>query len=181
MKFFEQKIPSVYIIEPEPVIDNRGIFRRNFCQREFKEHNIVSDIRQASISENKFRHTLRGFHYQLSPYQEAKTISCLTGAIYDIVVDLRQESTTYLEWISVELNTENRRSLHIPIGCANAFLTLQDNSVVHYYSSELYHPEAERGIRYNDPFFRFKWPVEPKIISEKDRKHPNFIVSSKPK
>ncbi|MBF0570607.1 MAG: dTDP-4-dehydrorhamnose 3,5-epimerase family protein [Candidatus Omnitrophica bacterium] len=174
MKFFEQKLPGVFIIEPEPFADERGMFRRHFCQREFEAHGISSRVAQSNISENKFKHTLRGFHYLLAPHAEAKTISCLAGGIYDIIVDLRPHSPTYLQWQSFELDGKNRRSLHIPPGCANAFLTMEDNSIIHYYFSEFYFAQAERGLRYNDPLFKFIWPVEPKAISGKDKNFPDY-------
>jgi dTDP-4-dehydrorhamnose 3,5-epimerase len=172
MKFFEQKIKGVMLIEAEPFIDDRGAFRRNFCINEFNDAGIDSIVKQANISENKFACTLRGFHYQLEPYQEAKTISCLDGRIYDIVVDLRPDSPTFLKWVSFEIGGSDRKSIHIPKGCANAFLSLEDNTLLHYYSSEFYAPEYERGIRYNDPVFGFEWPEKIKHTSEKDNNHP---------
>ena len=174
MRFSKQKLPGVFIIEPEPYSDERGLLRRHFCQREFAEQDIMTDVKQCNVSENKKRHTLRGFHYQLPPYGENKVISCIKGAIYDIVVDLRKESKTYLKWHSFELTEENRLSLYVPIGCANAYLTKEDNTWILYYHSEFFFPRAEGGIRYNDPFFKFKWPAEPKIISEKDLNIPDF-------
>lgn len=179
MKFHEQQIPGVYFIESEPFTDDRGMFRRHFCKNEFKSKGIVPDVCQSNVSENKFKHTLRGFHYQIPPYEEGKTMSCLKGAMYDIVVDLRPSSATYLKWTEVKLTEHNRFSVHIPPGCANAYLTLEDNTIIHYYCSEFYNPSAERGLRYNDPLFHFKWPVEPVFISEKDRNHQNFIPHQK--
>ncbi len=176
MEFFEQQLNGVFIIEPEPFVDDRGVFRRHFCEQEFKEHKITSSVKQTNVSENKCKFTLRGFHYQLPPYGEGKTLSCLKGAIYDVVVDLRSESPTYMKWIAVELNDQNRKSLHVPPGCANAFLTLQDASLIHYYCSEVYTPQAERGIRYNDPVFHFAWPTEPLVISEKDLNQPDYKI-----
>ena len=174
MKFKELDIAGVYIIEPEPFIDDRGAFRRHFCQKEFLEHGIVNNMEQSNVSENNFAKTLRGFHYQLDPHAEGKTLSCLKGKIYDVVVDLRPESSTYMKWISVELDEENRKSIHIAPGCANAFLTLEDNCLIHYYCSKSYNPEYERGIRFNDPAFNFDWPFEPEIISDKDLNHPDY-------
>ena len=174
MKFYEQKLAGVYIIEPEPFADDRGVFRRHFCDREFAEHGIVTDVRQSNVSENRYAHTLRGFHYQVPPYGEGKTLSCLKGSIYDIIVDVRPQSPTYMQWISIELNEKNRYSIHIAPGCANAFLTMEDNCLIHYYCSQPYMPEAERGIRYNDPAFKFEWPTEPTVISEKDLNHPDY-------
>jgi dTDP-4-dehydrorhamnose 3,5-epimerase len=174
MKFSKTKIAGVMVIEAEPFIDDRGAFRRHFCETEFAKNNIVTDVSQCNVSENKFAHTLRGFHYQLDPFSEGKTLSCLNGRIFDIVVDLRKESETYMDWVGIELSKENRKSIHIAPGCANAFLTLEDDSLIHYYCSQSYAPESERGIRYNDPSFGFKWPETPKIISEKDLNHPDY-------
>ncbi len=177
MIFHEQKLPGVYIIEPEPFADDRGVFRRHFCDKEFAENGIVTDVRQSNISENKYAYTLRGFHYQTPPYGEGKTLSCLKGSIYDIIVDVRPESPTYMQWISIELNEENRYSIHIAPGCANAFLTMEDNCLIHYYCSQPYTPEAECGFRYNDPVFKFEWPTEPAVISEKDLNHLDYKKS----
>ena len=179
MKFNEQTIKGMFLIEPEPFADERGVFRRHFCKKEFTEHGIVADVAQCNVSENKFKHTLRGFHYQSPPYDEDKTLSCLRGSIYDIVVDLRPASATYLKWLSFELNENNRNSIHVPAGCANAFLTLKDNSLIHYYHAQSYQPGAERGIRYNDPFCKFKWPAKPRIISDKDKSWPDFKTQPK--
>jgi dTDP-4-dehydrorhamnose 3,5-epimerase len=130
---------------------------------------------QCNISENKTRHTLRGIHFQIQPYQEGKVLSCVKGSIHDIVIDLRSDSSTYLQWISVELSEVNRLSLYIPPGCANGYLTLEDNTWILYYHSEFYTPEAERGIRYSDPFFDFNWPAPAVVISDKDRNFPEFV------
>jgi dTDP-4-dehydrorhamnose 3,5-epimerase len=179
MKFYKQKIQGVYLIEPTSFSDDRGVFRRHFCDSEFGEHGILTDVRQSNVSENRYAHTLRGFHYQTSPYSEGKTMSCLKGSMYDIIVDLRPESLTYMDWISFELNEDNRNSIHIPPGCANAFMTLEDKSLIHYYCSQSYNPEAEKGIRYNDLAFQFEWPFEPAVISEKDLHHPNYFNDKK--
>ena len=174
MLFFEQKISGVFLIEPEPFQDERGEFRRHFCKSEFSEHNIITDISQSNLSYNNNAYTLRGFHYQINPFSEGKTFSCLKGEIYDIVVDLRRDSKTFLDWIAFEINDKNKYSLHVPPGCANAFLTLKDNTLIHYYCSASYNPESERGIRYDDPKFSFEWPNEPAFVSQKDYLHPDF-------
>jgi dTDP-4-dehydrorhamnose 3,5-epimerase len=174
MIFHAQQITGVYAIEPQPYADERGMLRRHFCQREFSRKGLAIDIRQSNISENKKRHTLRGFHYQLPPHGEDKVLSCIQGSIYNIVLDLREDSDTYLTWLSYQLSAKNRLSLFVPKGCANAYLTLEDNTWILYYHSEFYTPCAEAAIRFNDPFFNFKWPFEPLVISEKDRNHPDF-------
>ena len=174
MKFHAQNIQGVFLIESTPFVDERGVYRRHFCDQEFSEQGIVTNIRQCNVSENPYNHTMRGFHYQLPPHSEGKTLSCLKGAIYDIIIDLRTESPTYMQWISFEINDENRCTIHIPPGCANAFLTLEDHCLIHYYCSHPYTPSAERGIRYNDPAFEFEWPYRPEVISEKDLNHPDY-------
>ena len=168
MKFINQNIKGLYLIVPEGFKDKRGMLRRHFCHNQFKKKDINFKIKQTNISENYKKYTLRGFHYQVEPYSEGKTLSCLKGSIFDIVVDLRKDSPTYMDWIPVELNEQNRTSVHIAPGCANAFLTLEDNCLIHYYCSAAYKPEAERGIRFDDPSFNFNWPLDPKIISDKD-------------
>lgn len=175
MIFKELKIKGVYLISPEPYKDKRGLFRRHFCAKEFKKKNIEFKVRQSNISENKFLGTLRGFHYQKYPFQEAKTLSCISGKFYDVVVDLRKKSKTYKKWVSVTISSDNRKMLHVPKGCANSFMTLKNNTIIHYYCSQYYNPKNEKGIRYNDPTFRFKWPIKPKIISNKDISHKNFV------
>jgi dTDP-4-dehydrorhamnose 3,5-epimerase len=174
----KQKLSGVCLIEPEPYCDERGLLRRHFCQREFADHGIMTDVKQCNVSENKKRHTLRGFHYQMPPYGENKILSCMKGAIYDVVVDMREDSESYLQWESFELTEENRLSLYVPIGCANAYLTLKDDTWIFYYHSEFYAPGAEAAIRYNDPGFGFEWPTDPEVISDKDLAHPDF--SAKP-
>lgn len=178
MKFTELGLSGVWLIEAEPFSDERGIFYRHFCDQEFSAHGLVSNVAQGNISVNPHLGTLRGFHYQVRPFEEAKTLSCLIGSIYDIVVDLRQQSPTFLEWIAVELSAQERRSLHVPVGCANAWMTTAPSTIVHYYMSGLYSPQAYRGFRYNDPAFGFRWPMEPNLISERDRRLPDFDPSS---
>ena len=171
MIFKEQTIPGVFLIEPESFTDERGILRRHFCQKEYARHGLNTSVAQANISENHHRHTLRGFH----TYGDDKTLSCIKGTIYDIVVDIRPDSPGYLKWVAFVINSESRNSLYVPTGCANAFLTLEDDTWIHYYHSTFYDPGRECCIRYNDPLFGFTWPVEPAIVSPKDRNHHNYI------
>jgi dTDP-4-dehydrorhamnose 3,5-epimerase len=177
MKFHPQTIGGVYLIEATPFVDERGTFRRHFCAEEFRQHGLATAVAQANLSENPHALTLRGFHYQLPPHGEGKTLSCLRGKIHDIVVDLRRDSPTFMKWRAFTLDETNRQSLHVPPGCANAFLTLVDHCLVQYYCSYPYTPAAERGIRFNDPAFDFVWPAEPLHISDKDRFQPDFAVS----
>ena len=174
MKFEELLIRGAWLLTPELFIDERGVFRRHFCAEEFAAHGLVGSVVQGNISENPHLHTLRGFHYQIPPHEEGKTISCFSGALFDIIVDLRPGSASYRQWTSITLSAESRASLHIPAGCANAYLTMQPNTVVHYYMSEAYDPGSYRGFHFDDPAFKFTWPTNPQVISQKDQALPNF-------
>ena len=178
MKFYEQEIKGVWLIEAEPVIDARGSFRRHFCQKEYKKYGLRTEIVQTNISENPKKHTLRGFHYQVKPFGENKTLTCLRGSLYGVIVDLRSDSATFLKWISVELSVGDNLSLYVPAGCANAFLTLEDSTIILYYMSEFFAPESYRGFRYNDSNFSIKWPSEPKVISSKDQNFPDLDLKA---
>ena len=174
MKFEAQEIPGVMLIRPTPFVDNRGLLRRHFCQKEFAQAGVFCDVRQTNLSENTKAFTLRGFHFQYRPSAEAKILSCMKGSFYDIVVDLRPDSPTYRKWLSFEINDENRLSIVVPEGCANAWITLQDDTRIFYYHSEFYSPNNEGWLRYDDPAFGFTWPREPAVISSKDKEYPNF-------
>lgn len=174
MRFRQTTIAGVWIVDAEPHVDERGLLRRHFCAEEFGAHGLCTTVVQGNISENLHRHTLRGFHYQEPPHGEAKTVSVICGALYVVVADIRPESVTYLQWIAEDLTAENRRSLYLSPGCAMAILTLKDHTVLHYYMSEKFASQSYKGIRYNDPTFRFSWPIEPRVISEKDRSFPDF-------
>jgi len=178
MKFHKQQFEGVWLIEAEPIADNRGVFRRHFCQKEFQEIGLDIKIVQTNISENKKKHTLRGFHYQLPPHEEAKVLTCLKGAFYDVIVDLRPDSESYLKWMSFKLRAEDNLSLYIPSGCANGYLTLEDSTMVLYYMSEFYSSESYTGFRYDDPLFSVTWPAEPAVISEKNAGFDNFDPNS---
>jgi len=178
MKFIDTPLEGVWLIEPVVLEDARGAFRRHFCADEFAAHGLAPLVVQGNISENPHVGTLRGFHYQRHPFGEAKTLSCLTGAVYDIVVDLRPGSATFMKWVSLEISADDRRSIHVPAGCANAWLSTRPNTVLHYYMSAMFAPGSDRGIRYNDPAFGFRWPREPLVISERDRTFPDFDPSA---
>ena len=175
MNFISQKINGLFLIIPDLHIDERGVFRRSFCKEVFEKNGVSFNSLQGNISENSNKHTLRGFHYQSSPSNESKIITCVTGSLFNIVLDLRKKSNTYKQWSALEINSKKRQSIYVPAGCANAFLTLEENTIVHYYMNDSYNPNTYKGIRYNDPAFSFKWPFEPKIISEKDLNLPDFI------
>jgi dTDP-4-dehydrorhamnose 3,5-epimerase len=178
MKFTELALHGVWLIEPVAFDDERGSFWRDFCADEYAAHGLSPTVAQGNGSRNTHRGTLRGFHYQAGPFGEAKTIACVTGSIYDIVVDLRKDSPTFMQWISLEISAAGHQSLYVPVGCANAWLTTAPDTTLHYYMSERFVPDSYRGIRYNDPAFGFRWPSEPVVISEKDRTHPDFTPAS---
>jgi dTDP-4-dehydrorhamnose 3,5-epimerase len=174
MKFKETKLKEAYIIELEPMEDERGFFARSFCQDEFKKNGINFNIVQCNISFNKKKGTLRGMHYQVVPHQEAKLVSCTRGAIYDVIIDLRQDSYTYCKWFAVELAATNYKMLYIPEDFAHGFQTLEDDTIVFYQMSEFYHPECARGVRWNDPVFKIKWPIKQLVVSSKDQSYKIF-------
>jgi dTDP-4-dehydrorhamnose 3,5-epimerase len=174
MIFEETKIAGVFIVIPERHQDERGFFARTWCENEFREHGLSPQLVQCSLSFNLKKGTLRGVHYQANPHPEAKLVRCTRGGLYDIALDLRSDSPTYLHWVAAELTAENHRALYIPEGCAHGFLTIEDDTEAFYQMSEFYHPEAARGVRWNDPAFGIEWPFEPHVISERDRNYPDF-------
>ncbi len=174
MIFTETKLKGAYIIDVKRIEDDRGFFARTFCQREFNEHGLKTNIVQSNVSYNKRRATLRGLHIQLTPYEETKLVRCCRGSIYDVIVDLRKDSETCKQWIGAQLTSSNYKMLYIPAGFAHAFITLEDDTEVEYQVSEFYTPSAEKGFRWNDPSFNIIWPIEPQLISEKDQAHPFF-------
>jgi dTDP-4-dehydrorhamnose 3,5-epimerase len=176
MIFTETKIKGVYIIEPELLTDERGFFARSFCKEEFQKHGLETDIAQCNISYNKKKGTLRGMHYQVQPFEEAKIVSCTKGSIYDVVVDLRRDSPTYCQWVATDLSEKNFKMLYIPRGFAHGFQTLEDDTMVYYQMTEFFHPECARGGRWNDPRFGIPWPLKNSIISNKDRNYNFFGV-----
>lgn len=168
MKFEETKLQGAYIVDLQQLQDERGFFARAYCANEFQSLDMVPEVVQANLSTNQVKGTLRGMHYQLDPYQETKFVRCIRGALYDVIIDLRPESPTYLEWVGVELTADNYRALFVPRDFAHGFVTLEDNTEAFYMVSQFYTPGAESGIRWNDPMFNIEWPIEPAVISEKD-------------
>lgn len=175
MVFTDLEIKGLKFISLQKLEDSRGFFSRSFCQNEFKNIGIDFTIKQTNISYNKFKGTIRGMHYQLSPFEEAKIVICVQGSIKDYVIDIRPESPTYCKWISIELRSDEYSSLLIPKGFAHGFQTLEDNTVVYYLMNEFYNPDAAMGIRWDDKLFNIKWH-DPQnfIISEKDKNYPDF-------
>lgn len=177
MIFTETKLRGAFIIETEPIRDSRGFFARAWCKKEFEEHGLKSSLVQANITFSREKGTLRGMHYQAAPYQEAKVVRCITGAVFDVIIDLRQDSPTYREWIGTELTEDNCRMLYVPEDFAHGYQTLADNTAVFYQVSQFYCPQSERGIRWNDPALGITWPpAQHLVISEKDKKWPDILT-----
>jgi dTDP-4-dehydrorhamnose 3,5-epimerase len=175
MIFKETKLKGAYVIELEPIEDERGFFARTFCCEEFKKHGLNPRLAQCNISYNTYKGTLRGMHYQLAPFSEAKLVTCLAGSIYNVIVDLREESPTYGKWLGLELSARRPRPmLYVPERFANGFQTLADDTEVFYQMSRPYHPESARGLRWDDPFFDMVWPAGNRIVSQRDQSFPDF-------
>ena len=171
MKFITQQIPGVYLLKMEPSNDERGFFARQFCHKELAAHGLDFEIKQCNLSGNTRRGTLRGLHYQKAPYPEIKIVSCFAGSIFDVIVDLRPDSPTYLQHISTEISAQNGLMVYIPPYCAHGFQTLEDNSLVYYQLGEFFYPQAYGGLRYNDPKLAIQWPIENPIINERDKNY----------
>ena len=174
MIFTPTALAGAYLIQPEPIADERGFFARSWCRREFAERGLESRLEQCNISFNRLRGTLRGMHFQAAPFAEAKLVRCTAGAIYDVIVDMRPGSATYLQHVGAELTAENRAMLFIPAGFAHGFQTLADNTEVFYQMSEVYAPAHAGGVRWDDPAFGIGWPLPVSVISPKDAQLPNF-------
>jgi dTDP-4-dehydrorhamnose 3,5-epimerase len=172
MRFTETELEGVWLIEPVPNLDERGSFTRIFCEKEMADRGLESRFVQHSQSHSVRKGTLRGLHFQEHPYGEVKIVSCIRGAIHDVVVDLRPTSPTRYKWTAYELTPGNKRRLYIPAGFAHGFQTLAEDSEVSYLISQFYAPRASTGVRYNDPAFAVDWPLEPVAVSDKDRAWP---------
>ena len=174
MKFTETSLKGAFIVEVAPILDERGLFTRTYCAREFEQHGLKPLVVQANLSFNHKRGTLRGMHYQLPPAAETKLVRCTAGAIYDVIIDLRPNSRSYLQHFGIELTADNRKALYVPEMFAHGYLTLTDAAEVIYQVGEFYTPGCERGLRHDDPQFGIEWPVGIEVISEKDAKWAPF-------
>ncbi len=172
MLFHRTGLEGAWLIETQPIADERGSFARTFCVEEFARQGLESGFVQHSLSRSTRRHTLRGMHFQRAPHGEVKLVSCISGAIHDVIVDLRQGSPSYLEWRGFDLTPANGLQLYIPKGFAHGFQTLEDDTAVNYLISEFYAPQAASGVRFDDPALAIKWPAAPTVISRKDQDWP---------
>jgi dTDP-4-dehydrorhamnose 3,5-epimerase len=177
VRFTPASLDGAYIVELEPYEDERGSFARVWCRDELAAQGLNPELAQCSISRNRRAGTLRGLHYQATPHQEAKLVRCTRGAIFDVIVDLREGSPTLGRWISVELGADAGTALYVPEGFAHGFQTLTDDAEVLYMISEPYAPEASTGVRWDDPAFGIEWPAaKVRTMSERDRAWPDFAA-----
>lgn len=177
MIFNTTALQDAYVIELEPYQDERGFFARSWCVNEFKDHGLNPQLVQCNVSYNAKAGTMRGMHYQAAPHEEAKLVRCTSGAIFDVIIDVRRDSPSFLKHVGVELSAKNRLMLYVPEGFAHGFLTLQDETEVFYQMTEFYVPRAARGFRWNDPAFDIDWSAEVKVISKRDSNYPDLDVS----
>lgn len=175
MIFTETKLKGAFIIEIKKVEDERGYFGRAWCKEEFDKHGLNPNVVQANVAYNRKAGTLRGMHFQTYPYTESKTVRCTAGSIYDVIIDLRPGSETYTQWIGLILSSKNTLMLYVPDGFAHGYITLEDDTSIHYMVTEFYTPHAETGVRYDDPAFAIQWPMVPTLVSAKDLAHPGFV------
>lgn len=173
------KIEGLYVIDPELRVDMRGYFAEVLNQKEFVQNGLVFEIAQINQSLSKKKGTIRGMHFQNEPKSEIKIVQCLSGAIYDVAIDLRENSPTYGQFFGLELSEKNKKILFVPKGFAHGFQTLTDNCLVQYFMSEFYSPEHKGGVRFDDPFFNIKWPIKKSIVLQKDKDWPLIDESKK--
>lgn len=176
MRFHDLPLPGARIVNIEPRTDDRGMFARSFCAREFEAAGLSSRMVQSNISYNRHKGTLRGMHFQLAPATEAKLVRCTSGSIYDVIVDLRPESPTYLRHFGMELSVDTHTALYVPEHFAHGYITLTDDAEVFYQVSEYYTPSLEGGLRYDDPVLGIQWPIAVVHISEKDTCWPLLTI-----
>ena len=172
MRFIATAVQGAFVIEPHKIEDERGFFARAWCEEEFRDADLVASIVQSNMAVSRIRGTLRGLHYQRAPDEEVKVVRCIKGSMFDVVVDLRQESQTYLKWYGLELNDANNLALYVPAGCATGYITFEDGTAMHYHSSTYFSPGTATGIRFDDPAIGIGWPIEAVVISEQDRTWP---------
>jgi dTDP-4-dehydrorhamnose 3,5-epimerase len=176
MIFKETKLQGAFVVKIEKRQDNRGFFARAWCKKEFEAHDLNAHLVQANIAFSRKKGTLRGMHYQVSPCEEAKLVRCIKGGIFDVAIDLRPNSPTYKEWVGVELTEDNHTMFYIPENFAHGYQTLTDNTEAFYQVSQFYSPEAEQGVRWDDPAFGITWPEKDNlVISEKDKHWPDYL------
>ncbi len=179
MKFTKTPLESAYLIDLQKREDERGFFSRLFCQKEFEQLGLETKFVQVNNSLSVLPGTLRGLHYQKAPKEEVKIVRCIRGALFDVIVDIRENSPTFGKWFGEELSAENRRMMYVPKGFAHGFISLLPNTELVYFVSEFYSPEHEGGIRWDDPNVNIAWPKTPSVISDKDRNLPHLAAHAR--
>jgi dTDP-4-dehydrorhamnose 3,5-epimerase len=174
MKVIDTPLQGLKIVTPDKFDDDRGFYLKSFEKKAFRDQGIDFNIVQISHSFNPVKGTIRGMHFQLAPFAQDKLVFCIRGKIFDVAIDLRKDSSTYGEWFGAELSEENRQILFVPKGFAHGLQTLEDNSELVYFISEVYSKENESGVRWDDPVFAINWPLEPTVIADKDKQWPAF-------
>lgn len=175
MIFEPLTIAGSWLIRPQPIEDARGLFARAFDEHAFRDRGLAIPMVQVNLSTNRRRGTIRGLHWQVEPYGEAKFLRCTRGVVYDVAVDLRVDSPSYLRWQGVRLSADDRAAVYVPAGCAHGYQALEDDSEVLYGVSHEYVPGAERGLRWDDPTLAIEWPIrEGVIVSDKDAAWPTL-------
>jgi dTDP-4-dehydrorhamnose 3,5-epimerase len=174
MFFTQTRVKGAFLVDLDRIEDERGFFARSWCRREFEAYGLNPCVNQCNVSRNRVAGTLRGIHFQTHPHEEAKLVRCTKGAIYDVVVDLRKGSETFLQHDGFVLTDNNHRALYVPEGCGHGFLTLADDTEVFYQMSQFYEPTAGRGLRWNDPMLEIPWPRPVRMVSERDRTYPDL-------
>ena len=177
MRFVETPIAGAFVVEPQAAYDERGAFARIFCEQEFGAHGLKTHFPQWSVSRNTHKNTLRGMHYSVGPHAETKLVRATRGTVYDVIVDMRQDSPTHRRWFATELGAHSGNALYIPIGVAHGFQTLTDDSEIVYHIHPAFDADAGRGVRWNDPSFGIAWPdADPRIMSARDANYPDYLL-----
>ena len=179
MRFQETRVKGAFLIDLERREDTRGFFARSWCMREFETHGLTPRIVQINVGYTEKKAGIRGLHFQLAPHEEAKTVRCTQGAMFDVVVDLRPDSPTYKLWDGYELTRDNHQMLYVPEGCAHGYQTLMDATEMEYTTTVSYAPEAARGVRFDDLVFGIRWPLPIGVVSDADRSWPDYVVGDR--
>jgi len=176
LKFIPTGLADAWVIELDRMEDQRGYFARSFCSDEFAAQGLRSTFVQCNVSYNARRGTLRGMHFQAPPHEEAKLVRCTRGAVYDVIIDIRLKSNTYMRWAAFDLTADNSRMLYVPEGFAHGFQTQADGSELFYQMAQRYVPDAARGIRWNDPAFGIRWPLPDPVVSARDAAYADYVA-----
>lgn len=176
MEFTETSLSGAFLISLKKIEDHRGFFARGWCRDELADHGLTSNMVQLNVAFSHKKGTIRGLHYQVAPHQEAKLVRCTRGAVFDVIVDLRPNSSTRGQWFGAELTAENALMMYVPEGFAHGYLTMTDATETYYLTSVPFAPSAARGLRYNEPAFGISWPLPVSVVSDADAKWPDYVM-----